>query len=168
MENTDDFLGVGALGRRKLSLGIPHLFYWYHLRCHSPFSGKQLYARYIKLNILYGRIHKRIRVWIFLHLFCCFLEGMINEKRRKSEKAGFIVNLDVLKALSYNHDFGCREITSDFVGFEKVGKIKWNRWLFSQHPSKKRSSCKRKKASPSTVIKKRDYSSWFGNLALRL
>ena len=48
-------------------------------------------------------------------------------KGGKVRKAGFIVNPDVLKALSYNHDFGCREITSDFVGFEKVGKIKWNR-----------------------------------------
>lgn len=134
-------------------LGILHLFFWYHLRCHSLSYGKQLYARYTNLNILYGRIHKRIREWTFLHLFCCFLERMISEKRRKSEKAGFNLNLDVLKALSYNHDFGCRETTSDFVGFEKVGKAKWNRWLFSQHQSKKRSISKRKKASPSTLVK---------------
>lgn len=47
---------------------------------------------------------------------------MVGEKRRKSGEAGLSLISDMLKALSYTQDFGCREITSDFSGFEKVVK----------------------------------------------
>lgn len=42
-KKADDFLGVGALGRRKLRLGMPRLFCWSHLGCHSLISGEHLF-----------------------------------------------------------------------------------------------------------------------------
>lgn len=46
----------------------------------------------------------------------------MGEKRRKSGEAGFSLISDILTELSYTQDFGCREITSGFIGFEKVVK----------------------------------------------
>lgn len=42
-KKADVLFDMGALGRRKLSLGIPHLFYWSHLGCHSLIAGKHLF-----------------------------------------------------------------------------------------------------------------------------
>lgn len=61
---------------------------------------------------------------------------MAGQKRWKSRKVGFNLNSDMLKALSDSQGFACREITSDFVGFERVGKTNRNRGLFFTAPVK--------------------------------
>ena len=49
---------------------------------------------------------------------------MAGQKRWKSGEVGFNLNSDMLKALSDSQGFVYREITSDLVGFERVGKTK--------------------------------------------
>lgn len=52
---------------------------------------------------------------------------MAGQKRWKSGEVGFNPNSDMLKALSDSQGFVYREITSDLVGFDRVGKTNKNR-----------------------------------------
>lgn len=76
----------------------------------------------------------------------------MGEKRRKSGEAGLSLISDMLKALSYTQDFGCREITSDFSGFEKVVKKKQKEVTFFTASVQKEKQLQREKVSSSSLV----------------